>query len=346
MSCDPDFLPFSAWMERALFDPERGYYSARVQTVGRHGDFSTSATISDLLGDAIAHWLMQELKRQPQIRNVIELGGGDGSLSKSVRKRLGWWQRLRLRWSMVEISPRLREQQQAKLGSRNAHWFTDLAEALKSCDGQALIFHNELVDAFPVTLLQWNASLETWQEVWLQKTKSGWNEVLQTFAPDESTTFCAGLDKEDWKNVPLRDGQRMDVHRSYRDWLQTWSPGWKAGAMLTIDYGDTFPQLYYRQPRGNLRAYLRHQTLTGKDVYANMGRQDLTTDVNFSDLEAWGTALGWKNEALQTQAQFLQTCLPDLEKRIEKAPSAAFLTNEFGAGSAFKVLVQRPACPQ
>ena len=41
-------------MARALFDPERGYYTRHIKTVGARGDFSTSATLSPALGHAIA----------------------------------------------------------------------------------------------------------------------------------------------------------------------------------------------------------------------------------------------------------------------------------------------------
>ncbi|MEY4483299.1 MAG: hypothetical protein RL693_751 [Verrucomicrobiota bacterium] len=112
--------------------------------------------------------------------------------------------------------------------------------------------------------------------------------------------------------------------------------------MLTVDYGDTFPALYHRQPRGTIRAYLLHQRLTGPGVYANMGRQDITADVNFSDLILWGQNLHWASGSLQTQRDFLQQHAQNFQKRIEADPAAAFLTDDLGAGSAFKALVQRP----
>ena len=57
--------------------------------------------------------------------------------------------------------------------------------------------------------------------------------------------------------------------------------------MLTIDYGDTAENLYHRQPKGSLRAYFLHQRFAGNEIYANPGMQDITADVNFTDLEHW-----------------------------------------------------------
>ncbi len=335
-------LPFAQWMEQALFDPANGYYTSHIRTVGRQGDFSTSATASNLLGEAIAHWIFQEHKALPKVKHVIEVGGGDGSLSLSVRNSLGWWQRRSLHWHLVEASPILKKKQQERLQGSSANWHESMREALKACDGSAFIFHNELVDAFPVTVLQWNTASMSWQELWLESTAAGWQESWETLTSVESDKFSA-LQQWDATNPPPYDGQRIELHASYESWLQQWSPHWSAGAMVTVDYGDTFPALYHRQPRGTMRAYLLHQRLTGSAVYANMGRQDITSDVNFSDLIRWGKALQWENDPLQTQRGFLQQHIPKLSEQVATDPAAAYLTDDFGAGGAFKALVQRPS---
>eukprot|EP01031_Cornospumella_fuschlensis_P020213 gene20213-24780_t len=72
-------------MARALYDPQRGYYTRNIRTVGARGDFSTSATLSPLLGQAIAAWLTEESRLQPQVKHIIEIGPGDGSLHAAMR---------------------------------------------------------------------------------------------------------------------------------------------------------------------------------------------------------------------------------------------------------------------
>ena len=79
--------PFSSFMARALFDPQRGYYSRNIRTVGARGDFSTSATLSPDLGRSIAAWL----KAQSGVRHVIEIGAGSGELMQQLKRSLGWW---------------------------------------------------------------------------------------------------------------------------------------------------------------------------------------------------------------------------------------------------------------
>ena len=142
---------------------------------------------------------------------------------------------------------------------------------------------------------------------------------------------------------PPYTSQRVELASEALKWCSSWAPHWREGAMLTLDYGDNFPQLYHRRPAGTLRAYLLHQHLTGPAIYQNMGRQDLTSDVNFTDLQSWGGRWGWTNECIITQGEFLERHLRDFSRRVSANPALAFLTAPQGAGGAFKALVQRVA---
>jgi SAM-dependent MidA family methyltransferase len=216
-----------------------------------------------------------------------------------------------------------------------------MEDALQACDGGALIFHNELLDAFPVSLYQWDASRAAWEEVWVKNESGRGREVLEMAELDSRESNS--LAPSEWGVSSLRGGQRIEVATACHDWLRAWAPHWRKGAMLTIDYGDVFPQLYHRQPRGTLRAYFMQQRLSGPQVYENMGRQDITADVNFSDLIAWGESLGWKTAQFITQREFLLEHVRGIDSRTAGDPPASFLLDEQGAGTAFKVLVQRRA---
>lgn len=306
-------------MARALFDPQRGYYTRHIKSVGARGDFSTSATLSPSLGRAAAAWLKDESRLQPQVRHIIEIGAGDGSLMHAVRRSLGWWARRKFVFHIVETSPVLRAEQQKRLGHK-VRWHADVKSALADSQGRAFIYHNELLDAFPATLVRWNATEQLWQEVWVP-------ESLHPLQVDPAP-FTA------LRHTAFTDGQRCELHPSIRDWLQGWTPLWNHGAMLSIDYGDDFPRLYHRRPLGTLRAYFMHQRLIGTDVCANPGRQDITADINFTDYCAWLRDCGLEQVAHQPLADFL---------RPYDAPPQ--LLDPEGAGTAFKCLVHRPqAC--
>jgi SAM-dependent MidA family methyltransferase len=307
-------------MQRALYDPERGYYTARLRTVGARGDFSTSATLSPVLGQAIALWLKHEAAKH-NIRTVIEVGGGDGSLMQQVLGGLGWWKRWHWKFYMVETSPLLQAQQKQKLDHHRVQWFSQIQEALATCAGRALIYHNELLDAFPVDLVQWDSAQYSWRYVMVEQDAEGVREFLSTAATDPAYALL--------HTAPERLGVRAELHSALREWLQAWLPEWHGGSMLTIDYGDVLPTLYQRRPRGTLRGYLLQQRVEGLDLYQNPGRQDITCDVNFTDVRAWLTAAGCKEVAYQTQASFLQQWLA-----LTDHP----LADRAGAGAAFKCL--------
>lgn len=320
-------LPFDEFMAAALYDPEHGYYTTGIGDVGgRGGDFATSATLSAGLARAIAGWIGEEIARLA-CRGpvaVIEVGGGNGTLAASVLKALGWWRRRSIRYHLVEVSPVLRELQRKRLG-RSVFWHGTITDALAASRGRALIFSNELVDAFPAKWLRWEGI--RWEEICVAYDPSqGLGEVFREL-PDE-------LSPDDFSAMALTEpplGQRIEILPSFRRWLQDLAPHWREGEMLTIDYGaESTEAIYDRRPGGTMRAYHRQQRIEGGGIYARFGKQDLTSDVNFADLVRWGEELGWETVGLTTQRQFLRQHGAETD-----------LVAGDGVGEAFRVLVQR-----
>lgn len=318
---DNKLVRFDAFMQHALHDPENGYYSRNIQTVGATGDFSTTATLSNVLGKAIAQSALEWGRNNNAPLNLIEIGGGDGSLAKSIIKSTPLLKRWKLHYHMVDSSSPLTEKQKNKTTlSRKVKWHSEMTSALKACKGIAFIFSNELVDAFPVRVLK--------------KSNGSWNE-LYLHGLDEHFFPCSDtLPDSTAIDHPMNTAeQRIEVHESYREWLMDWLPEWKQGQLLTIDYGDTHPKIYYRMPSGTLRGYSHHQRITGKAVYQNPGKQDITADVNFSDLIAWGNQDGLETISLMEQREYLTPY-------VTTSAEDQFLIHPDGAGSAFKVLLQ------
>lgn len=286
-------VSFERFMHDALYNPQTGYYSRRIRGVGRRGDFSTWATLDRSLATGIASWI-----RGRKIRHVIEIGAGDGSLARAVLRELGWWRRVRLSYHIVEVSTPLREVQERSLKGFGVVWHQTPAEALHALGGKASIFSNELPDAFPCRVFE--KSIDDWQELHVEMIDGVPHECLRSCKLPDSTVFGCNI-------VP---GARVEVHESYRRWLGEWASAWKAGEMLTIDYGDMVPRLYHRRPAGTVRAYLAHQMLVGPDILLAPGTRDLTADVNFSDLEKWGEELGWKTVGQGTLHEFFQQWTP------------------------------------
>ncbi|MEO5716829.1 MAG: SAM-dependent methyltransferase [Luteolibacter sp.] len=309
-------VPFERFMAWALHDPERGYYARRISGVGGRGDFTTAPMLSEAPAKAIAAWAVRALK-ETGCRDLIEVGPGEGTLAAAVLKFLPWSVRWKTRLHLVETSAPLEERQKSLLGKR-ATWHRHVSEALQSCGGRAVIFSNELVDAFPVRRFQ--------------KTSAGWKEMAVRFDENhrahESLLPPAPLPESSGflEMHPL--GQIIEVHESYRRYLAEWMPRWRAGRLLTIDYGSTKEKIYHRRPRGTLRAYLLQQRLEGPAVYENAGRQDLTADVNFTDLQNWSAPFVSNQQLL------------DFRQFLENTTAHPFQEND-GAGEAFMVLDQQ-----
>lgn len=262
-------------MARALHDPERGYYARRIAEVGHRGDFTTAPMLSDAPARAIAAWAVAAMK-ETGCRNLIEIGPGEGVLAAAVLRHLPVLMRWKTRLHLVETSTPLAAKQRALLGNR-ATWHSSMTAALAACRGRAIIFSNELVDAFPVRRFQ--------------KTDLGWQELAVEFRGNEflgeSLLPPAPLPPSSGFAMHHPPGQWIEVHDSYRHYLTDWLPSWKFGRMLTIDYGAEAETLYHRRPNGSIRGYFFHQRLEGPAIYSNPGRQDLTADVNFTDLQDW-----------------------------------------------------------
>lgn len=316
-------VTFEAFMRAALHDPKRGYYARNIRAVGGcRADFTTVPMHGgDTLARAVAKWAAVAM-RKSACRDLIEIGPGEGRLMRDVIRHLPLTMRWRVRAHLVETSAALETRQQATLG-RRASWHRTPREALRACGGKAVIFSNELVDAFPVRVFQKTG--DGWRELGVEM--NGRSSVIREHLLDvdalpDSSIFA----------IPHSDGQRVEVHDAYRAWLADWLPRWKAGEMLTIDYGDTAENLYRRRPHGTLRGYLLHQRVTGPEVYQNMGGQDLTADVNFTDLARWGCPWCQPHEP-QTLAAFLREWLGE--------GISGDLADETLAGGAFRVLRQR-----
>lgn len=301
-------------MELALLDPQRGYYARRIRAIGHGGDFTTTPTLSPALGKAVADWATTAM-RAAGSRNLIELGPGEGILAATVMESFPWWRRPRLH--LVEKSLPLREKQASRLGVK-AIWHDSIESALQACRGNACIYSNEFADAFPVR--RFRREVDGWSELFLD--------------PGEVWQPCTDLPASSSLSPTHPLGQIVEVADSWRTWLHGWLPQWRSGSMLTIDYGSTAEALYHRRPRGTLRAYLMQQRLEGPAVYENPGRQDLTADVNFTDLREWASS-GAKTVRLITQREFL---LPFADP---SKPADVHSLDPHGAGEAFLVLEQR-----
>jgi SAM-dependent MidA family methyltransferase len=343
-------ISFARFMELALYCPETGYYETKKDTVGRAGDFITSVSAGKLFGELLAFqfadWLETEVKSQKSEVRIVEAGAHDGKLAADI---LNWLQIYRpklfskIEYIIIEPSLHRQEWQQNTLKSfaPRVHWFADFENSkfkTKNSKLHGVLFSNELLDAFPVHRLGWNAKEKNWFEwgvaiargnfVWVKLENSEFriqNSELEAVLPDNYT---------------------IEISPAAENWWRAAAGILENGKLLAIDYGfNADEQFSPSRLNGTLRAYHRHHV--SDDLLAHPGEQDLTAHVNFSAIQKVGEEAGLKTEMFCTQPQFLTRILQKAvtEKTFANLDAKQVrqfqtLTHPEHLGRAFRVLVQ------
>ena len=294
-------INFEVFMDMALYEPGLGYYTNESTTIGRAGDFYTSPHLHPIFGAMLGRQMEEMWKAMgsPERFDVVEMGAGMGWLAKDMLDYLGGTRGRRselfprIRYAIVELneSVRLRQKELLKDHPEKVHWIACLRDAghVAGC-----ILSNELLDAFPVRLVEMDDEL---REIYVSEHEGGLVEVKGPCSA-EVREYFRGFSLE------LPEGYKTEVNLRMRDWLQEVSAALAEGFLLTVDYG--YPAWdYYGEDRsrGTLMCYYRHQV--NEDPYRNIGEQDLTAHVNFSSLKAWGEEAGLKTVGFSAQGTYL-----------------------------------------
>ena len=338
------WIPFSRFMELALYAPGLGYYSAGAAKVGRHpasgSDFVTAPELTPLFARALARPVAEGLAAGGS--TILELGGGSGRLAADLLLELERLEALPSRYLLLDVSADFRERQAATVARMAPHladrveWIDALPDRI---DG--VIVGNEVLDALPVELVVREGG--AWRTRGVETRESG-----LVFADRASTEAVAAVvDLSTRAVAPLPDGYLTEVHPALRGLVGTLVDRMSdASVMLMIDYG--FPASEYYHPQragGTLMAHRRHRA--SSDLLAFPGLQDLTSHVDFSAVAQAATGAGATVIGYTSQAAFLIDCgiadllRGDAANAATWAPQAAalqILLSEAEMGELFKVI--------
>src|SRR5882672_2933771 len=98
-----DWIPFTRFMELALYAPGLGYYAAGARKFGEEGDFVTSSEISPMFAKCFGLQTGQVLKAVGG--DVLELGPGSGVFAADLFETLKEQGTLPERYLLLEVSP-------------------------------------------------------------------------------------------------------------------------------------------------------------------------------------------------------------------------------------------------
>jgi SAM-dependent MidA family methyltransferase len=312
-------------MNAALYDEAGGYYKRTdLKRWGREGDYRTSPERSELFAATFVRYfakLYDELQR-PSQWTIVEAGPGAGHFAKVVQREL---RDQYTDYVLIESSAELEQLPPIKAG---------------------IFFSNELLDAFPVhRVTRIGDELSEFYVTLDSDGRFAWSSG--PLSTPRLSEFCREY------AVDLEDGQIIEINLEIDDWLSSVVSKLARGYVISVDYGAESFDLYDMalRPNGTLRAFSRHGFVD--DVLSAPGDYDITSSVNWSQVQAVGTRLGLTTVEFAQQDRFLLDAglLDELQRRLNSLTSEAdklSLTAGVrdmilpgGMGSSFQVLVQK-----
>ncbi len=308
------WLPFSRFMEAALYTPGLGYYAAGAIKFGAAGDFVTAPEMTPLFGRTLAHAIAPALAETGG--EVLELGAGSGRLAADLLGELERLGALPARYSILEVSADLRQRQQQTIAREGPH----LAERVQWLDAlpehfSGVILGNEVLDALPVELVHWTDAGPRVRGVVREGDGFAWRDrpIADPVLRARATAPA------------LAPGYVSEINLAADALIASLGRVLERGLILMIDYG--FGQAEYYHPQrhmGTLRAHVRHHALD--DPFYLPGLADLTAHVDFSAVARAGMAAGLELAGYTSQANFLlNSGLTELLMQTPPADAAAYL---------------------
>ena len=346
------WLSFARYMEMALYEPGLGYYSNPGQVFGAAGDFVTAPELTPLFGATLARqvspWLKDPaLAGQGQV--VLEVGGGSGMLAAQLLNALDNVGHHEVRYLILELSAERREHQRQTLKSLapglmdRVGWLDTFPESFAG-----VVVANELLDAMPVQLFEWQADAEAE----LQEMGVTWVDGQFVWAPRPADsvlteTVTALRNRLGPEGAQWHSPYRSEVCPAQQAWMRTLADCMTAGVVMLLDYGFAEPEYYHPQrDQGTLMCHYRHRSHA--DPFLWPGLSDITAHVDFTALARAATAEGFSLVGYTSMAAFLLNAglldeLADLPREPEsfwfaQAQAVQQLISEAEMGELFKVI--------
>ncbi len=299
-------ITFAEYMRMALYEPGYGYYVTGAARIGWEGaDYYTSTDISPFFANCTGRQLSQMWEKlgHPAPFIVLEQGAGRGHLAQGVR---AWASQeapdfnaaLDYRTEDIHVG------QDAKINNIGDPHAVLAQSSSTACGSPILrpsvILSNELIDAFPVHLVE--IRNERLYEIYVDVQDDRLHEVPGEPGSPEVANYLDSY-RIPWQS--FGDGWRAEINLDALRWMERTANLLRRGFILAIDYGDKARALYIRyRRRGTLACYYNHQM--NERPLAHPGEQDITAHVNFSALINEGRRQGLRLSKFTTQHLWLQ----------------------------------------
>jgi len=293
-----DWIPFSRYMELALYAPGFGYYAAGARKFGEAGDFVTSPEISPMFAKCFGLQAGQVLRAVGG--DILELGPGSGVFAADLFESLKEQGTVPERYLLLEVSPDLRQRQRELLAQRFPHdlarfvWIDRLPGKIRG-----MVIANEVLDVVPCSMVFRQG--EELLERGVILTDAG-------FAWDDQRLADLDLRRRAGTVFPPGDYDYLsEINLAAEGLVRTVAASLEAGVAIFIDYG--FPEREFYHPQrsmGTLRCHYRHRF--HGDPFFMPGLQDITAHVDFTAMARAAEQGGAEVYGFTTQAYFLISC--------------------------------------
>jgi SAM-dependent MidA family methyltransferase len=296
------WMPFSAFMQAALYEPELGYYRSERPIFGAAGDFTTGPELSPLFASCLAHAVSGALAAS-EGDEIVEIGAGSGRMAEELFHALAERGAAPARYRIVEPSVSLAARQRERLAASPltaAHldrfeWLD--APPVRAWRGVAVA--NEVVDALPVDRFRIGREAV---EALVVVTDGGAFRFEPRRADPALADAVAAIQAR--LPAPMPSGFVSEWRPGAAAWLGEAARAMTRGVIFVVDYGLPRAQYYHvARDGGTLCGFRGHRRV--EDPFATPGAQDLTAWVDYSALADAGRGVGLEVAGFATQAHFL-----------------------------------------
>ena len=284
-------LPVDKFIENVLFDKKNGYYSNQIP-FGKAGDYVTSPGISNLFSEIIGIWLISVWSTlgKPKKFNIIELGPGDGNLTKILIKTFKKFPEFYKAANiyLYEKSILLKNLQKENIKNSKVKWISNFI-GIKN--GPVIFFGNEFFDSIPIK--QFSRKENIYYEKYFVLNKN--NKINETYKKASSKDIMKIKKLKSLRKLSFIEFPKLgfDELKKIINKISKLT-----GGLLLIDYGYLKPQ-----NRNTLQSLLNHKKNT---LLKNLGKADITSLVNFSLLNEYFLKNNLKVKKIVTQKFFLE----------------------------------------
>ncbi|MDC0524614.1 SAM-dependent methyltransferase [Pelagibacteraceae bacterium] len=284
-------LPVDEFFQNVLYDREIGYYSKK-HPFGKKGDFITAPKISNLFSEMIAIWIISAWQNlgKPKHLNIIELGPGDGTLTKillEVFKKFPDFNSAKKIY-LYEISNFLKKVQKKKIQDSCVKWIKNFKYIN---DGPVIFFGNEFFDAMPIKQFKYEKSIFLEKNFQINKKRK-----IETVFKNASKIDIKNIKSYSCLNklkfIEFPKYGLVQLKKIVKKILKL------KGCLLLIDYGYVKPS-----NKNTLQSIMKHKY---NYLLNNLGHADITSHVNFELLKEFFLKNNLKVKKIVSQQKFLK----------------------------------------